>query len=346
MRAPVPSRERARTRRPVEAIEHVRQVGLVNAGPVVTHGKRSALEGDVDRAARLAPFDRVVEQVVDGSFEPGASGDEPVWLERALEAQLWLPMSCALDRCRDQLVEGKRPRASTDRPSRAADQIADQRRQLIEPLTAASSTYSPLGRQVRGGHSRMLARCAVSGRTRARGVRNQLLLHALRLVQGGHHRVEVGREAGEFVSAPHRDALVELAGHAHLAHRSGKRSHRAKDCIRRQTPEQCGRKRSTKRQGEQEPPDTCDRRIRLRQRARRPDQTIAQGQTHRVERIATSQRHVAEIRRYPTLRDRALSIDQRDEPVQCYQVAASSAGVVPARTAVFSATPRLGMTWK
>ncbi len=121
---------------------------------------------------------------------------------------------------------------------------------------------------------------AVRGQRRpqlVRGVRDQLLLSLLRLVEGCEHRVEVGREACQLVPAAHRDPLVEVTRRAHLAHRPGERTHRAQHRIRGQSSEQARRERPAERQAEQQPADAGDRRVRLGQRARGPHQPVARG---------------------------------------------------------------------
>ena len=110
----------ARCGSPVEAVEHMRQIGLGDAGPVVAHRERPVGEPDLDRAVGRAPLDRVVEHVVDRALQPRAGSGKPVGLEPALETQLRRSLLRPLDRCRDELVEPERSRASTDLPSRAA----------------------------------------------------------------------------------------------------------------------------------------------------------------------------------------------------------------------------------
>ncbi len=122
---------------------------------------------------------------------------------------------------------------------------------------------------------------AVRGQRRpqlVRGVRDQLLLSLLRLVEGCEHRVEVGREACQLVPAAHRDPPVEVARRAHLAHRPGERTHRAQHRIRGQSSEQARRERPAERQTEQQPADAGDRRVRLGQRAHGPHQPVARRQ--------------------------------------------------------------------
>ena len=128
---------------------------------------------------------------------------------------------------------------------------------------------------------------AVRGQRRSqlmRGVRDQLLLSLLGLVEGCEHRVEVGCEACQLVPAADRDPLAEVTRRAHLTHRPGERAHGAQHRIRGQSPEQARRERPTERQGEQQPADAGDRRVRLGQRACGPHQPVARGrQAHRVQ---------------------------------------------------------------
>ena len=142
---------------------------------------------------------------------------------------------------------------------------------------------------------------AVRGQRRpqlVRGVRDQLLLSLLRLVERCEHRVEVGREARQLVPAAHRDPLVEVARRAHLAHRPGERTHRAQHRIRGQPSEQARRERPAERQAEQQPADAGDRRVRLGQRAQGPHQPVARRrQSHRVQpHRRAGEAHVPEVR--------------------------------------------------
>ena len=102
----------------VEAVEDVRQIGVVDAGPVVAHCQHPVGEADVDGAAGRAPLDRVVEDVVDRALQPRAGPDDPVGLQPALEAQpRRRPVLRPRDRRRHELVERERL-ACVDRPSR------------------------------------------------------------------------------------------------------------------------------------------------------------------------------------------------------------------------------------
>ena len=175
-----------------------------------------------------------------------------------------------LDRCRHELVERERL-ACVDRPTVAGglDEIADQGRELLDAADGcAEHALAPFDGQIRP--RQQLDVRAVRGQRRpqlVRGVRDQLLLSLLRLVEGGQHRVEVGCEACQLVPAAHRDPPVEVTRRAHLAHRPGERTHGAQHRIRSQSPEQACRERPAERQAEQQPADAGDRRVRLGQRA-------------------------------------------------------------------------------
>jgi hypothetical protein len=63
-------------RRPVEAVEHVRQVIGRNAGSVVAHGQLPGRQRDLYRAGRRPELGRVVQQVPDRDLQPlGAAND-------------------------------------------------------------------------------------------------------------------------------------------------------------------------------------------------------------------------------------------------------------------------------
>ena len=162
---------------------------------------------------------------------------------------------------------------------------------------------------------------AVRGERRpqlVRGVRDQLLLRLLRLVEGCEHRVEVGCEACQLVPAADRDPPVEVARRAHLAHRPGERTHRAQHRVRGQSSEQARCECPAEREAEQQPADAGDRRVRLGQRACRPHHPVARGrQSHRVQ----PQRHAAvadvpEVRGRQPGRHRSVAADERREPGQ------------------------------
>ena len=238
-----------------------------------------------------------------------------VGLEPALEAQLRRPVLRALDRCRHELVERERL-ARVDRPTVAGglDEIADQRRELPDrPDGCGEHALALFERQVRP--RQQLDVRAVCGQRRPqlmRGVRDQLLLSVLGLVERCEHRVEVGREACQLVAAADRDPLAQVTRRAHLAHRPGERTHRAQHRIRGQPPEQARHERATERQREQQPADARDRRVRLGQRARGPHEPVARGrEVHRVQ----PHRHAAianvpEIRRRQSPRHRRVDADQ------------------------------------
>ena len=125
-------------------------------------------------------------------------------LEPALEAQLRRPVLRPLDRCRHELVERERL-ACVDRPPVAGglDEIADQCRELLDrPDGCAEHALALFDGQVRP--RQQLDVRAVRGQRRpqlVRGVRDQLLLSLLRLVERCEHRVEVGCEARQLVPA-------------------------------------------------------------------------------------------------------------------------------------------------
>ena len=163
---------------------------------------------------------------------------------------------------------------------------------------------------------------AVRGQRRpqlVRGVRDQLLLSLLRLVEGCEHRVEVGCEACQLVPAAHRDPPVEVTRRAHLAHRPGERTHRAQHRIRGQSSEQGRRERPAERQAEQQPADAGDRRVRLGQRAQRsaPARRSKTGSRIVYSRIATpADANVPEVRGRQPTRHRSVAAEQGHEPRQ------------------------------
>ena len=63
------ARPAARRTGAIEAVEDVRKVFLVDAGPVVTHAQRAVAHRDLDVAVRRAPLRRVVEQVRDCALD-------------------------------------------------------------------------------------------------------------------------------------------------------------------------------------------------------------------------------------------------------------------------------------
>src|SRR5204863_8727192 len=60
---------RPRAPGPVEAIEYVREVDLVEARPVVAHRQRPLTQAHLDGPVVRTPFPRVVEQVRDGAVD-------------------------------------------------------------------------------------------------------------------------------------------------------------------------------------------------------------------------------------------------------------------------------------
>ena len=202
---------------------------------------------------------------------------------------------------------------------------------------------------------------AVRGQRRpqlVRGVRDQLLLSLLRLVEGCEHRVEVGCEACQLVPAAHRDPPVEVTRRAHLAHRPGERTHRAQHRIRGQSSEQARRERPAERQAEQQPADAGDRRVRLGQRAHGPHQPVARRrQSHRVQpHRRADEANVPEVRgrqpRSPPIRrgrricPRGLGCERRRVrrgPRRSGRRHRRSGRRQPCHS---STAPRLGMTWK
>ena len=187
-------------------------------------------------------------------------------------------MLCPVDRRRHDLVERERL-ACVDGPTVAGglDQVADQGRELLDrPDRGAKDALAPFDGQVRPREQ--LDVRAVRGERRpqlVRGVRDQLLLSLLRLVEGRQHHVEIGREACQLVPAADWDPPVEVTRGAHLAHGPGERTHRSEHRVRRQPSEQARCECATERQAEQQPADTGDRRVRLGQRACGPNQSVA-----------------------------------------------------------------------
>ena len=239
----------------------------------------------------------------------------------ALESHSRTPVLRPLDRRRHELVERERL-ACVDRPTIAGgqDEVANQRREpLHRPNGSAEDALALVRRQVRS--RQQLEIRAVRGQRRSqlmRGVGDQLLLSPLGLGQRREHPVEVGCEACQLVPAAYRDPLAEVAGRAHLTHRPGERAHGAQHRIRCQSPEQARRECPTESQSQQQPADVGDRRVRVGQRACRPDQPVARGrQRHRVQ----PHRHalvsnVPEIRRRNSRCDRRVQRDRGDEPVE------------------------------
>ena len=130
--SPNPGRPRA-AGRAVEAVEHIGEVGVRDAGAVVAHAHLAVAHADLDLAARRAPLGGVVEQVRDRAVEAARHSLDEARLELGEEHLVGGMAAGALDRVRDERVEAHVLDAGLGLvAARQVDEVGDEHGQLVE----------------------------------------------------------------------------------------------------------------------------------------------------------------------------------------------------------------------
>ena len=117
-------------RRPVEAVEDMRQVGGRDTRSLVAHGELAAEQPYLHRGARRAELGRVVQQVTDRDLQPPGAAEDDARLQIGRERGLRPVPPGALQACRHHLIEPDVAERAGDRL--AAGQLGDVGHQLAE----------------------------------------------------------------------------------------------------------------------------------------------------------------------------------------------------------------------
>jgi hypothetical protein len=116
----------------VEAVEDVRQIGLRDPWPVVSDLEVAvARHPNLDRIARRAPLDRVVEQILDRPVEAFVDAMDEARLQRRLDLLVAGASPRSIDCLADELVQPQLMRV--DRRlllAREVDEVSDQDTEL------------------------------------------------------------------------------------------------------------------------------------------------------------------------------------------------------------------------
>src|SRR5499427_5774910 len=99
------ARHAARGRSPPESVEDVRQIGGVDARPMVAYGELVVSDAHLHQAALRAPLARIVEKVGDGAVEPPRLTENDGLGEVGVEANRWPVRGRSLDRLGNDPVE-------------------------------------------------------------------------------------------------------------------------------------------------------------------------------------------------------------------------------------------------
>ena len=130
--SPEPGRPRA-AGGAVEAVEHIGQVGVRDAGTVIAHAHLAVAHPDLDLAARGAPLGGVVEQVRDGPVETARHSLHEARLQLREEHLVGGVAAGALDRVRDQGIEPHVLHVGLGLVAAGqVDEVGDEHRQLVE----------------------------------------------------------------------------------------------------------------------------------------------------------------------------------------------------------------------
>ncbi len=204
---PEPGRPRA-AGRAVEAVEDVGQVGLGDAGAVVTHhdGAVPALDGD--RLAGRAPLAGVVEQVAHGAAEAVGMARHPARLGVEVEPHVFRPPVGVLHRHRvaHEEVEPQRlPRRRLLVAPGQLGQVADEVGELLElHQDVVDQDRAVLGAQlVDAADDLEVGAQAGEGRAQLVGrVEDELTLGPARRLERLEQTVEGLAQAAQFVGSP------------------------------------------------------------------------------------------------------------------------------------------------
>ncbi len=255
----------------VEAVEHVRQVLLVDPGTVVAHRHLAVANGDLDLAAGRAPLGRVVEQVRDRALDRRRDAVDDRLPKVGREGDARPVPACALDGVRGEEVEPHLLRLRRlPLAARELDQLGDEGRHLVQLLDDVSEQPLTLARR-----QRALARQHLDVRSQARERRPQLVrrvgdelaLRAGRLLERAEHRVEARREPAELVVAGGLDALGQVAGGRDGLRRGRQPPHRGERGARDEKAERRGKRDAGRSDREQDRPDPVQRAVDVGERA-------------------------------------------------------------------------------
>ncbi|MEZ5098238.1 MAG: hypothetical protein R3C15_00160 [Thermoleophilia bacterium] len=208
------ARHLARCGGAVEAVEHVGEVDVVDARPMIANDHLTAGHGDLDRGRRRAPLDGVVEQVRDRAVEPGrhAADDRRLRVQRDLD--LRRQPSRALHGVLHELVELHLRRLQVGRPvGRDLDEVRDEAAHLLELAHHVGEQRGAL-LLAHGGVAREHLDVRAQARQRraqlVRRVRDELTLRLVGDLERRQHRVEARAEPGELVAAVDVDPVREI----------------------------------------------------------------------------------------------------------------------------------------
>ena len=207
----------ARVVGPVEAVEDVRQVGLLEARAVVAHAQPAAREVDLDAAVARAPLERVVHQVRDRALDPLGRAAHDGRLGghvdrdsvRPRRAPAWATLSTiSSSRTSSSASPGFAPRASSTMSATSA----------VSSSSSATMSARSDSSSARRQPLRVLERLDVRAQARDRRaqlvarVRHELALRLDRALERVERGVEAARQPAELVASPVTSIRCEGSG--------------------------------------------------------------------------------------------------------------------------------------
>ena len=236
------ARHRARLRRAVEALEHVRQVVGLDPRSLVVDGQGPVRHPHRDRAVGRSPLGGVVEQVGDGALDgPGLALDPPGQgghVELAARRAEPDPRDGPVDHLGE--VEGLHDLGQR-LVAGELDEVADEVRQLLDlGADVVEELGLLLGREPAGlvGLGEQVEVRAQRGERRPQlvaGVGHQPALPVARGLEGGEHGVERRGQAGDLVVALDRQR-GQLLGPGDLLDRRGQPAYGSQAVARHAPP--------------------------------------------------------------------------------------------------------------
>ena len=267
----------------------MRDVLVGDPGAVVSDRHGAVRDGDLDRRARLAPLDGVVEHVRDGSLEPARDAANDGRLERRREADLGREPLGPRDLLVHELVElhvdelevGRLLARELDEPGHEAAHLPELAHEVAEQRLA------------RGGREVVAACEHLDVRADARerrpelvgGVGDELALLALRLVERREHRVEARAEPRELVVSLEADPVRQVARLGDDLRLARQLRHRTQRGPGDERAERGGRGDAAERDEHEDQADPVEETVDLLERADELEHVVVADRHHELEHV-------------------------------------------------------------